>query len=394
MLLSSLLIETRRFFFLLFMPWVSVLIFCSLASWYSFYFLDLDVLLAPVLKAWLLLKPFLVKTLPALLLWLWVNTWGKLVGWLSELIVLLSGLLGGWKAWSVKKLLRQMGRFFLSLSARFLALSVVINLLHAHERRGVKLLPRFAMSKLHSTRVGVVLRWWADSSDRKKRLLLGTALCLVLVAAGQTILGISVLLFDLVWELLLLVWRMLILLWRVLSPYLLKLVPNFVGNFITGKLLPYMAEIIPIVRDDHRVMYLRLNLRRQYRRVKAWLYLRSRERRVPVRQKITPLVADKLRDRKSALLDAAAKLRESEKETGKRFLFAVCACLAGSELRANRMLLTLAIISRRKSALQKPVRKNPGRLYVKTNTFGAITYRLKYRSCKRTGGSIDHQYRR
>jgi len=127
------------------LPWVSIFLICFFVSWYSLLVVGLDVLLAPVLKLWLLLKPLLFKTLPALLLWLWI-------------------LLGGWKAWSAKKLARQGGRFFISLSARFVAVSVLLNLLFGHERRGVKSLPRFVAFKLRSTRVGRGMRMWTQSS--------------------------------------------------------------------------------------------------------------------------------------------------------------------------------------------------------------------------------------
>ena len=216
--------------------------------------------------------------------------------------------------WSAKKLTRQTGRFLLSLSARFVAVIVLLSLLFGHERRGVKSLPGFVMHKLHKTWVGRVLTIWARSSDRKKRLALGVLLCLILIAAGQAMLGISVLLFDLVWELLLLLWRLMLHLWRIIGPFLLKLVPNFIGNIITGKLVPFLADLIPIIKDDHRVMYLRLNFRLHRRRVKAWLYLRSRARRRSVRSRITALVGQNLRAKKSALLSAATQLREADKD--------------------------------------------------------------------------------
>lgn len=292
------------------LPWVSVFCFCFLVSWYSLYFIGLDVLLAPVIKLWLFLKPLLYKTIPALLVWLWAHTGAKLAGWVSELVTLLVGILGGWKAWSAKKLARQTGRFFLSLSARFVALSVILNLLLGYERRGVRLLPRLAVHRLSATWFGGVLHWWRASSERNKRLVLGCLLCGILVVAGQAMLGVSILLFDLAWELVLLLWRGLLHCWRLLTPFVLKLVPNFIGNFVTKKLLPMAADIIPVIKDDHRVIYLRLNIRRHIRGVKAWLYLKSRSRRHSVRGRISPLVNNKLRAKKNALLGAAAKLRK------------------------------------------------------------------------------------
>ena len=121
-------------------------------------------------------------------------------------------------------------------------------------------------------------------------------------------LGVSVLLFDLAWEILLLLWRLTVILWRLVSPFLLKLVPNFIGNFITQKVIPLAADVIPIIKDDHRVIYLRFNIRRHLRRTKAWLYLKSRARRDSVRNRLTPLVSDNLRARKTALLNAANRV--------------------------------------------------------------------------------------
>jgi GTPase involved in cell partitioning and DNA repair len=121
-------------------------------------------------------------------------------------------------------------------------------------------------------------------------------------------LGISVLLFDLAWELVLMLWRALLHVWRLASPFLLKLIPNFIGNFVTQKLLPLVADVVPIIKDDHRVLYLRFNIRRHIRRTKAWLYLKSRARRDSVRKRLKPWVSNELRARKSALLNAVAKL--------------------------------------------------------------------------------------
>lgn len=313
-LLHRLLIELRRFVALFLLPWVNILLFCLIASWYSLFVFGLDALLAPLLKFWFLAKPLLFKTLPAVLFWLWTHTGAKLAGWGGELFALLGTFLGGWKAWSAKKLLRQIGRFLLSLSARFVAVNVLFNLLFGHERRGVKLLPQLAMHQLYATWFGRVLRRWRNSSERQKRLVLGIVICLILVFVGQATLGVSVLLFDLVWELLLFVGRLLLQLWRLLSPLLLKLVPNFIGNFVTQTLIPLIADVVPIIKDDHRVIYLRFNIRRHLRRLKAWLYLKSRARRHSVRKRIKPLLNDNLRARKTALLIAAARLGIANKK--------------------------------------------------------------------------------
>lgn len=312
--LKRFLIEVRRLFSVLFMPWVGVVLFCLVASWYSFVYLSLDVLLAPLIKLWLFFKPLLFKTLPALLLWLWVNLWVKVVGWTSEIVTFIGALLGGWKAWSVKKLARHGGRFFLSLSARFVAVSVLFNMLFGRERRGVRQLPQFALLKLRTTWLGRVLHWWKTGSDRHKRIALGVVLCLILVSVGQAVLGISVLLFDLVWELILVIWRWLLLLWRAFSPLLFRLLPNVIGNFITKKLVPFFVNLLPIIKDDHRVYYLRFNFRRQRRNFKAWLYRKSRGRRDSIRKRVTPLVGERLRLKKAAILKAAINVKQN-KET-------------------------------------------------------------------------------
>lgn len=318
-LVLSLLIELRRVVSLFLLPWMSILVICLVVSWHSLYVAGFDVLLAPILKFWLFLKPLLLKTIPALLLWIWVHTGAKLISWIGEIALLLGTLLGGWKAWSAKKLMRHIGRFFLSLSARFVFVSVLLNLLFGHERRGLKSLPWFVVSRLHSSPVGSALRWWSGSSERRKRLLLGAGLCVILVMAGQSMLGVSVLLFDLLWELLLIVWYAITKLGRLLSPYVLKLIPNFIGNFVTHTLLPLFADVVPVIRDDHRVIYLRLNVRLHIRRAKAWLYLKSRARRNAVRKRITPFVGDNLRAKKASLLSASAKLgSRTDKKEGSR----------------------------------------------------------------------------
>lgn len=270
-------------------------------------------LIAPVLKAWLFIKPLLFKITPAAALWLWVNICVKAASLVTESAIMLGGLLGGWKAWSAKKIARHTGRFAVSLTARFIAVSVLLNMLFGDERKGVKKLPQFTMLKLRSTRFGKLMEWWAGRSERQKRLVLGVLLCVILILAGQALLGISVLLFDLLWELVLLIWRWLMLFWRLISPIIFKLLPNFIGNFITKKVVPFFVNLVPVIKDDHRVMYVRFNLRRHFRSSKAWLYLKSRERRQSVRSKVGPLVAASIRAKKDKLLDAAADLEEDSK---------------------------------------------------------------------------------
>jgi len=128
----KLLIEIRRTFSVLLMPWTGIIFFCVAASCAIIYFFDLNALIAPVIKAWLLVKAFMLRTLPS---WFSVPTLTtKLLGAMTASVAFLVGLIGGWKAWSAKKLARQGARFVASQSARFVASSVGVSLLHGRER--------------------------------------------------------------------------------------------------------------------------------------------------------------------------------------------------------------------------------------------------------------------
>ncbi len=320
-LILKFLLECRRVVNLIFIPWVGVLLICLLASWYSIFVVGLDVLLAPIIKAWVFLKPFFVQVLklvPAFLLWLWVHTFAKFSGWFGEMFVAVAAYLGGWKAWSLKKGLRQAARFFMTFTARFVAVSVVLNLLFGRERKGVKRVPALVALKLKSSPFARVIDWWGNSTERQKRLLIGILLCIVLVIAGHALLGFSILLFDLLWELALVIARLLVRLWRILLPVLLRFVPNVIGNFVTKKLLPLFADIVPIIKDDHRVMYLRFNLRQRYRNFKAYLYRQSRYRRSKVREGLRPYIGQRIRDSKVSLIDAAASVSDHPDRENKK----------------------------------------------------------------------------
>ena len=133
----------------------------------------------------------------------------------------------------------------------------------------------------------------------------------MLVIAGHALLGFSILLFDLLWETVLIIARWLVRLWRILLPIIMRFVPNFIGNFVTRKLVPLFANAVPIIKDDHRVMYLRFNLRQRYRNLKAFLYRKSRARRPGVRGTVRPYISQRVRTSKGNLIDAAASLRDS-----------------------------------------------------------------------------------
>ena len=306
------LIECRRLLSILAIPWVGVIALCLLASWYCLFVVGIDALLAPVLKTWSAVKPFLFKILPAFVLWLWIHTGAKLVAWLSELLVLGVVMLSGWKIWSLKKLVRQGGRFAASVLARFIAVGVFLSMLFGRERRGVKSLPGYTLAKLDDSPLGRFVDLWLKRSERFKRLILGVLLCLVLVMVGQKTLGYSVLLFDLAWELVLILASLLVRLWRFLAPIILRFIPNFIGNFFTKHVLPLIADIVPVIKDDQRVIYMRFNLRYHYRRFKAGLYLKSRARRGDVRKRIQPLVGERVRRKKTQILDDAVSYRKKD----------------------------------------------------------------------------------
>jgi len=293
-------------------PWVGVIALCLIASWYCLFVIGIDALLAPVLKAWTSVKPLLFKVLPAFVLWLWIHTGAKIAAWLSELVVLGFAMLGGWKIWSLKKLVRQGGRFAASVFARFVAVGVFLNMLFGRERRGIKSLPGYTLAKLDESPLGKFVDLWLKRSERFKRLIFGLLLCLVLVMVGQKTLGYSVLLFDLAWELVLILASLLVRLWRFLAPIILRFIPNFIGNFFTKRVLPLIADIVPIIKDDQRVIYMRFNLRYHYRRFKAGLYLKSRARRRQVRKRIKPLVGEKVREKKTQILDDAVSYRKKD----------------------------------------------------------------------------------
>jgi len=299
----------------LFIPWVGIGLVCILASWYSIYVVGLDALLAPVIKLWIFLKPFLIhawKFLLGFILWLWIHTIGKFGSWIGEMFIAVASYFGGWKAWSLKKSLRHAARFVVSFAARFLFINVLLNLLFGRERKGIRQVPALITSRIKQSRLAAVIHWWRGTTERQKRLIIGVVLCLVLVMAGYTFIGVSILLFDLLWELLLVLIRWLGNLWRFLLPILMRFVPNAIANFVTTKVVPVIANIAPVIKDDHRVLYFRFNLRRHYRNFKASLYKKSRSERSTVRSKVRPLVGERVRSSKANLIDAAASLQKDD----------------------------------------------------------------------------------
>jgi len=175
-------------------------------------------------------------------------------------------------------------------------------LFFGHERKGLKSVPRFLLLKLKNTRVGEVIFWWSRASDRSKRIITGLILCLILISAGHAFIGISILVFDVVWEFLIILWRVTVRAWRWTHPLVMRIIPNAIGSFVTNKLLPLITTAVPVVRDDHRVIFVRYNFRERYREYKKRLLKFSRAKRPTIRATITPLVSDRIRKNKSDFL--------------------------------------------------------------------------------------------
>ena len=94
-----------------------------------------------------------------------------------------------------------------------------------------------------------------------------------------------------------------------------RFIPNAVGNFFTNKVLPAFTDLVPVIRDDQRVMYLRFNVRHHFRNMKAYLYRKSRSKRHGVRGRLRPYVSTKVRTRKTKLLEAATRTPKTPDES-------------------------------------------------------------------------------
>lgn len=278
--------------------WFIVFAVCLALTLISFLVLDFDLLIAPVIKLFLVAKTAVAS------LWLTGLQIAKtLVKTLGAFAI---AIFGSWEAWSAKKLFRQGLRASASITTRFFAVNLLINLFAGKERKGIRNLPQWTLFKLNSTWLGQALTWWSRASDRAKRITTGAVLCLILVLAGQAFIGMSILIFDLVWELLIILFRQLVSLWRWIGPILLRFIPNVISTFVTERLLPLFSEAVPLVRDDHRVIYARFDLRERYRRLKKKLLMYSRTIRHPLRNRVRGYLPTSLRQLKDRLLHAAA----------------------------------------------------------------------------------------
>jgi len=280
-----------------------IALFCSFSSVIFIFFFNLDALVAPVMKMLFFCKVFFVKTLPSWFLAFYL----ALKKGAAKLIL----IVGGWEAWSVKKLFRHGIKFAVTFIARFTFLTFLINLFDGKERKGIRHFPPWFVMRVRRTRLGRIIQWWENATARQKRLLSGAIVCIVLIGFGQTMIGVSILVFDIVWEILILLWRSLMYVWRILLPILMRLVPNFIGSFITNRVVPFFANVIPFIRDDIKVIYVRSNLRERVRKYKKNLLKLGRQSRPRVRAKISPLLPSYVRKKKNVILEKSVANQRS-----------------------------------------------------------------------------------
>ncbi len=253
-------------------------------------------------------KVFFLKTIP---MWL-LSVYVAVKKGAAKLIL----TIGGWEAWSIKKLFRHVIRFAVTFFARFTFLTFLINLFDGKERKGIRNFPPWFVSSIRKTKLGLIINWWENATARQKRLLSGAIVCVVLIAFGQTLLGVSILLFDIVWEFVILLWRSLVYLSRILLPIIKRIVPNFIGSFITNRIIPFFTNVIPVIRDDVKVMYVRGNLRERYRKYKKDILKLGRRSRPTIRTKIRPLLPNYVREKKKIILEETAANQGRDDEVG------------------------------------------------------------------------------
>jgi len=287
--------------------WMRIALFCAFSSLILVFFFNFDALVAPVMKMLLFCKVFFLKTLPT---WI-IGSYLILKKDVSKLII----IFGGWEAWSIKKLFRHSIRFILTFVARFTFLTFLINLFDGKERKGIRNFPSWFVIHIRKTKLGVIVKWWDNSTPRQKRLLSGAIVCVVLIAFGQTLLGISILVFDIVWEILLLLWRSLVYLTRGLLPILIRFIPNAIGSFLTNRVIPFFANVLPLVRDDVKMIYIRTNIRERIRKYKKTLLKLGRNSRPKIRARISPLLPNYVREKKKLILEKTIVAQKTDEES-------------------------------------------------------------------------------
>ncbi len=285
-----------------------IALFCTFSSIVFIFFFNIDALVAPVMKMLVFCKVFFLKTIP---MWL-LSVYVAVKKGAAKLVL----TIGGWEAWSIKKLFRHVIRFAVTFFARFTFLTFLINLFDGKERKGIRNFPPWFVSSIRKTKLGLIINWWENATARQKRLLSGAIVCVVLIAFGQTLLGVSILLFDIVWEVVILLWRSLVYLSRVLLPIIKRIIPNFIGSFITNRIIPFFTNVIPVIRDDVKVMYVRGNLRERYRKYKKDILKLGRRSRPTIRTKIRPLLPNYVREKKKIILEETAANQGRDDEVG------------------------------------------------------------------------------
>jgi len=163
------------------------------------------------------------------------------------------------------------------------------------------------------------MNWWVKASERNKRLAAGLILCLILAVIGHALIGFSILLFDLIWEMVLILIRWLDRVFKVVWPVIRRQLPESLVKLVTQRVVPFLANAIPVIRDDHRIMYMRFNIRLHYRRVKYLLLRYVRARRPVVRSSIGKSISPDVRRRADSIIDRAVKLADENSPEKGRF---------------------------------------------------------------------------
>lgn len=278
--------------------WLLIGFFCITSSVLFFAYSDFNAIVAPVTKFLVYLKTLLFNSLTS---WI-ISAYVVLKNGLVKLLL----LFGNWEVWSLKKIARHVARFTITFIARIAVFSFVINLFTAKERRGIKNMPRWFLMLIKTSPIGKIANTWLLMSDRQKRFLSGILLCIILIAFGHAFLGISILLFDVVWEILLLLKKGLSHIYRLIYPTILRFIPNAISSFFTNKIIPLITGAIPIIRDDVKVLYIRGNVRYKFREYKKNLLKSGRNARPAFRKSIRPFLPVYLREKKKQILHSTS----------------------------------------------------------------------------------------
>lgn len=280
-----------------------IALFCTFSSILFIFFFNIDALVAPVMKMLFFCKVLFLKTIPS---WFFATYLA-----IKKITAKTMLIFGGWEAWSIKKLFRHAARFAVTFVARFTFLTFLINLFDGKERKGIRNLLPWFVSSIRKTKMGLVIDWWMNASARQKRLISGAIICVILIAFGQTLLGVSILLFDIVWEILIFLWRSIVYVSRGLLPIIKRIIPNVIGSFITKRIIPFFANVIPVIRDDVKVIFIRSNIRERFRKYKKNILKLGRHSRPKIRSNISPLLPNYVREKKKVILDKTVENKKS-----------------------------------------------------------------------------------